>query len=484
MLIDLGFNSKFKELYFCDARYLVIYGGAGSGKSYFVAQRYISKLLTDTLNLLVIRNTGKSNRDSTFALLKQIINNSHIEDKYGNRIELSSLITVNSADMRIKYDRNEIIFAGLDDVEKLKSITFSNGELTDVWVEEASEIKESDFNQLDIRLRGEGKKKQIVLSFNPIDVNHWLKHRFIDVKSDDIVVSHSTYKDNEHLDADYKKLLESYKDTDRYYYDVYCLGNWGVLGATVFDAFKINERLTVIENPVTVGFFKYRYDGINLTDIQWVDDTNGSISIYKLPSKKSYVIGGDTAGEGSDYFVGQVLDQDGTQCAVLRQQTDSDLWTKQMYCLAKYYHDALLTIEVNFDSYPIQELQRIGYTNMYVRQVNDTALERYKKAYGFRTDKWTRPLILNNLIELVREHTDYLNDRKTLEEMLTFVRNEKGRMEAAEGSHDDMVMAIAIAYEGMNQLKPYKDNSKLERDPTFEDDEEFSNKKSDIDYWG
>lgn len=471
------FNRSFWPLLEDEHRYMVIYGGAGSGKSYFVAQRYITKLLTGKLNLLVVRNTGKSNRDSTFALLKQIINSTKLKDQYDNELPTSRLVTVNSADMRIRFGRNEIIFAGLDDVEKLKSITFSNGELTDIWIEEASEITESDFNQLDIRLRGEGTKKQIILSFNPIDVNHWLKRRFIDTGSPDITVHHSTYKDNEHLDEDYKKLLESYRDTDPYYYNVYCLGEWGVLGNTVFDANAISKRLQSITKPIAVGKFSFLYDGQRISDIKWQDDPAGYISLYSLPADKNYCIGGDTAGEGSDYFVGQVLDQDGNQVAVLRQQTDSDLWTKQMYCLGQYYNNALLTIEVNFDSYPIQELQRLGYMNMYIREQNDTALERYKKSYGFRTDSWTRPAILNRLIELVREHTEFFNDRLTLEEMLTFVRNEKGRMEAKNGAHDDLVMALAIAYEGMSQLRPYRKKKAII-------DDEDDRKKDLIHYWG
>ena len=471
------FNRSFWPLLEDEHRYLVIYGGAGSGKSYFVAQRYITKLLTGKLNLLVVRNTGKSNRDSTFALLKQIINSTKLKDQYGNELPTSRLVTVNSADMRIRFNKNEIIFAGLDDVEKLKSITFSNGELTDIWIEEASEITESDFNQLDIRLRGEGTKKQIILSFNPIDVNHWLKRRFIDTKSDDVTIHHSTYRDNEHLDKDYTRLLESYKDSDPYYYQVYCLGEWGVLGNTVFDANRISRRLQSITVPLRVGRFSFLYDGLRISDIRWVDDDNGFISLYSLPAKHNYCIGGDTAGEGSDYFVGQVIDQDGNQVAVLRQQTDSDLWTKQMYCLGQYYNNALLTIEVNFDSYPIQELQRLGYMNMYIRQQNDTALDRYKKAYGFRTDSWTRPMVLNRLIELVREHTEFFNDRLTLEEMLTFVRNEKGRMEAKNGAHDDLVMALAIAYEGLTQLRPYRDKKKVI-------DDEDDRKKDLVHYWG
>jgi len=470
------FNHSFMELLDCIKRYMVIYGGAGSGKSFYVAQRYIYKILTKKCNLLVVRNTARSNRDSTFALLSQIIYS------WG----LDRLFTINKGDLRIRcINGNEIIFAGLDDVEKLKSITFSLGELTDIWIEEASEISEHDFNQLDIRLRGKGTDKQIVLTFNPIDVNHWLKKRFIDVKSDDILVHHSTYKDNEHLDADYKKLLESYKDTDPYYYDVYCLGHWGVLGGCVFDANAISNRLRNLPFNSKVGYFTYDYDGLQITNIKWVESSNGYITMYFPPKKNiKYVIGTDTSGGvGGDYFVSQVHDQNGNQVATFRSQLDSDLCTKQTYCLGKYYNNALLTIEVNFDSFPIQEMQRLGYFNMYLREVNDTALDKHKKAYGFRTDSWTRPAILNHLIEIVREHTEFFNDKLTLEEMLTFVRNEKGRMEAQNGSHDDLVMAEAIAFEGMSQLRISKEKPKKKLD-RFNDDPEFETKKGFDDYWG
>lgn len=108
-------------------RYLVFYGGGSSGKSYFIGQRYIYKILNPKkrTNLLVVRQTGKSNRDSTFALLVQII----------REWNLSQYFSINKSNLRIKclISNNEIIFAGLDDVEKIKSTTFENGELTDIW---------------------------------------------------------------------------------------------------------------------------------------------------------------------------------------------------------------------------------------------------------------------------------------------------------------------------------------------------------------
>ena len=443
------FNEAFIKYLDNDKRYLVFYGGAGSGKSFFVVERFIYKMLKSKMfNLLVVRATGKSNRDSTFALFKQVI----------SKWKLSKHFKINESDLRVKclLNGNEVIFSGLDDVEKLKSVTFSKGELTDVWIEEASEILEADFNQLDVRLRGKGTKKQIVISFNPIDINHWLKKRFFDRQDDNIEIFHSTYKDNQFLDEDYKKLLESYKDTDEYYYNVYCLGQWGVLGKTVFDARKINERLQTIPKPIKVGYFLYDYDGLKITNIRWQNDQNGYIRIYQVPNvpaQTKYCIGGDTAGEGSDYFTAHVLDaKTGEQVAALKNQFDPDLYTKQMYCLGKYYSNALIAIEANFDSYPIRELQRLGYTDQYVREQLDSYTGRMEKRFGFRTTSLTRPTIISNLIQIVREHTETLNDKDTLEELLTIIRNEKGRIEAPEGGHDDQMMGLAIAHEARGQV--------------------------------
>lgn len=227
-------------------------------------------------------------------------------------------------------------------------------------------------------------------------------------------------------------------------------------GKSVFDTQKIIERLSRIKEPIKRGYFTYRYDGLTISNITWVDDKDGYIKLYTLPQQhrySQYCIGGDTAGDGSDYFIGQVLDaKTGKQVAVLRHQFDADQYTRQMYCLGKYYKDALLGIEANFDSYSIRELQRLGYSNQYVRESIDTYTGKTEKKFGFKTTSITRPTILYALIEVVREHSDLLNDKDTLEEMLTVVKNMQGRIEAQEGAHDDLTMALAIAYEIRSQV--------------------------------
>ena len=246
-------------------------------------------------------------------------------------------------------------------------------------------------------------------------------------------------------------------------------------GDNVFDTEKLLSRLETIPKPIKVGYFIYEYDdtkpvGKKISKIRWVNDRNGYIKIYKVPNvpkMTKYCIGGDTAGEGSDFFTGHVLDAaTGEQVATLKQQFDADLYVKQMYCLGLYYKEALIGIEANFDSFPIMELQRLGYYNQYVRTAQDTYTGRTEKRFGFKTTVLTRPTIISRLIEIVREHTDLINDKDTLEELLTIIRNEKGRIEAPEGGHDDQMMGLAIAHHIREQVT--FDTNAIKGDMTYQ----------------
>lgn len=251
-------------------------------------------------------------------------------------------------------------------------------------------------------------------------------------------------------------------------------------GENVFDTEKLLARLETLDKPLKVGYFIYDYDGLRISNIRWVNDKNGYINIYQVPNVPhitKYCIGGDTSGEGSDYFTGHVLDaKTGEQVAVLKHQFDPDQYTKQMYCLGKYYKDALIGIEANFDSFPIMELQRLGYEKQYIRESVDTYTGKTEKRFGFKTTVLTRPTIISKLIQIVREETTSINDKDTLEELLTIIRNEKGRIEAPEGGHDDQMMGLAIAHHIREQvvfnqepLTPYPEFKGWGLDDTTED---------------
>lgn len=444
-------NDKFYRYYADRHRYLVLMGGGGSGKSVFAAQKLVFRLLNEQGHrILVLRKVAKTLRESVFMELKNII--------YGWGLQqLFKIPKGTSSDLHITCaNGNEVLFAGLDDVEKLKSISG----ITSIWIEEASELDASDFRQLDIRLRGQSRNyKQMIITFNPIDVNHWLKKEFFDVRKANAVTLHSTYKDNKFLDAEAVAVLESFKESDPYYYDVYALGEWGVLGKTIFASMKVNERLALlrVRDPiVSRGYFAYLKDvrgQIKEDSIKWIEDADGYIKVFKRPENGiPYVVGGDTAGDGSDNFTGQVIDNvTGEQVAAYKYQFDEDLYAEQMYCLGRHYNSALLSIETNFSTYPVKTLTNLGYREMFVREREDTYTGSMTKAYGFRTDKLTRPAAIAELVKIVRESVHLINDMDTLNEMLTFVRNERGRPEAKEGAHDDLIMALAIAYYSRGQ---------------------------------
>ena len=437
-------NASFFPLFFDEHRYLVLCGGGGSGKSIFAGRKVLERCMGEPGHRwLVCRKVAKTLRDSCFAQLRGQLSEHYPKIKY----------KVNKSDMRIELPNgSQILFAGLDDVEKLKSIY----RITGIWIEEASELEPRDFNQLDIRLRDETENyKQIILSFNPISATHWLKGRFFDTPDERAKTHRSTYKDNPYLPEEARRTLEAFRETDPYYYQVYCLGEWGVTGKTIFDARAVGERLREAPAPIREGFFTYEeVPGTaedprpRITKWTWQEEKGGPIQIFRDPEKgRPYVIGGDTAGDGSDWFVGQVLDNiTGAQVAVLRHQYDEDTYARQIYCLGMHYNTALVGIETNFSTYPVKRLEELGYQKLYVREMEDTYDGSIRHAFGFKTTAVTRPVAISGLVEAMRDALGGVSHRPTLEEMLTFVRDEKTRPAAEPGAHDDCVMALAIAW--------------------------------------
>lgn len=436
-------NDTFLPLYFDRHRHLVLMGGGGSGKSVFAARKIDERCATEAGHrILVVRKVGKTLRDSCFQLLKRTAT------KY-YKDAVDYIPKGRSSDMYIRFKNgSEILFAGLDDADKLKSIDGISG----IWIEEASEISREDFNQLDIRLRDEPiEYQQIILSFNPISMTHWLKERFFDAKDPyrRVLTHRSNYKDNRFCSEAERITLEAFEHTDPYYYQVYCLGNWGVLGKTVFDKAILTSRLTALVKPAETGAMQYRYDGLRLTDWRFAAESGGELLVWKMPERgHPYVIGADTAGEGSDWFVAQVIDNaSGEQVARYRTQTDESIFARDIFALGMWYNTALIGVETNFGTHPVKELERLRYPKLYLREREDTITHRIQMSLGFMTTKLTRAVMISNLKDIVREHAELLHDRQTIEEMLTFVKNpQTGKPEAEAGAHDDCVLALAITY--------------------------------------
>ncbi len=226
-------NGVFRQVHRSKKRYILMKGSAGSGKSTDTAQMYIVRLMCEVgRNLMCVRKTEESNRSSTFAELNAAIERMGV----GQFWECG----VSPLNMRCTLTGASVTFRGVQDAasrEKLKSVTFAKGKLTDVWIEEATELEPNDFEMIDDRLRGklpEGLFYQIKMTFNPVSASHWIKARFFDAPDDDTLLCSSTYKDNRFIDDAFSKRMERRRIYDPEGYRVYALGEWGVDGGQYF----------------------------------------------------------------------------------------------------------------------------------------------------------------------------------------------------------------------------------------------------------
>lgn len=239
MEIKAQFNRVFAPTHKTRARYVELKGSAGSGKSVDTAQMYIIRLMEDPgRNLLAMRKAEVTNRYSTYAELTGAISRMGLW-KYWAK-------TVSPLELRC-FNGNRVIFRGANDDgqrEKLKSITFDRGSLTDIWLEEATEFTTQDLDILDDRLRGQlpdGLFYQIRMTFNPVSANHWIKRRFFDVPDPDVLTNHSTYLDNRFIDAEYHRRMERRKVEDPEGYRVYGLGEWGELSGLILTNWQTED---------------------------------------------------------------------------------------------------------------------------------------------------------------------------------------------------------------------------------------------------
>lgn len=221
-------------------------------------------------------------------------------------------------------------------------------------------------------------------------------------------------------------------------------------GRCAFDkAALILRREQVRKDDWEQGSFHIEYNlSGKIQKFKWAPENGGPIRIRKHPEKGvPYVIGGDTAGTGSDKFAAHVLDnRTGEQVAVLHHQFGERMFAEQVYCLGKYYGDALVGIETNYSTFPQMCLEELGYTKFYIRERLDTYTGKMAEAFGFETNARSRPMIIDNLKDVARKALETIWDYDTLGEMLTFVYDEKWKAQAENGEHDDLVMSLAIAH--------------------------------------
>lgn len=226
------FNDSFFPLLDDDDHdYLLLIGGGASGKSYFSFQRAVIRALRDKRKYLVLRNSATDLRRSCWEDMDNTL----------SQFRIKEVVEINKSTFTIKFPNGSMfIFMGLDDPEKVKSIPG----ITDIIVEECSEINLDKFSQLKQRLRGKGNlRNQIVLMTNPVSKANWVYKHFFEngCKEDNCLIHRSTYKDNKFVNEATINALEAYKKTNPYYYRVYCLGEWGSLSKQVYTNYKVED---------------------------------------------------------------------------------------------------------------------------------------------------------------------------------------------------------------------------------------------------
>ena len=278
--IDLSsrlINPVYKEFLHSETRTQIFYGRASSGKSFFLAQRTVLDALQGR-NYLVLRNVARTLRGSCWNEIVKAI----------DRMSVREWFNIGKSDMTITAVNNgaQIMFAGLDDVEKIKSITPATGVLTDIWIEEATEVGYDDYKQLLKRLRGESRhSKRITLSFNPVYKSHWIFQEFFVTKPDSVSILKTTYRDNKFLTDDDRNALET--ETNEYYKQVYTEGEWGVIGGVVFRNWRIGSYELDKRDLLLIGLdFGYINDPSAMV-VSWLRESTKELFIVEEWYQKS-----------------------------------------------------------------------------------------------------------------------------------------------------------------------------------------------------
>ncbi|MBR6613190.1 MAG: PBSX family phage terminase large subunit [Clostridia bacterium] len=281
MNTDVYINDSYMQLINDPTFLKIVFGGSSSGKSYFmIGQNTVLDNMQNGANYLIVRKTANTLRKSVFnEINKGIIN-----------LGVRHLYDISKTDLTITNKQNgkQILFGGLDDVEKIKSITPQNGVLEKIIIEEATETTYTDYKALTKRLRGYSKvPKGITLLFNPILRTHWIYEEFFAdcwndekrfYKDERKLILKTTYKDNKFLTPDDIYLLENEKDP--YFYNVYTLGNFGILGNVVYRNYRV-EDLSAVKNS-----FDNIYQGL---DFGW-NNPNAYVKMHVNESKKQIFV--------------------------------------------------------------------------------------------------------------------------------------------------------------------------------------------------
>ena len=224
-------GKHYGEFWRFKGRYKAVKGSRASKKSSTQSLKVITEIIENpNINWLVVRKVERTLRDSCYAQLKWAI----------HRLKVDNFFKCSTSPLEITYKPTgqKILFRGLDDPLKVTSITVEVGSLCRLWIEEAYEImSEEAFDRLDESIRGQlpkGMYHQVVLTFNPWSDRHWLKKRFFDEPSKNVLAMTTNYMCNEFLSEADLVLFEEMKKNPRRYRTA-GLGEWGIVEGLVYE---------------------------------------------------------------------------------------------------------------------------------------------------------------------------------------------------------------------------------------------------------
>lgn len=260
-------NPPFKDLLDNQDRYILQYGGRGSGKTDSTVKKIIIRLLTaHYFKGILVRKVYDTIKDSQYEGIKSEIENMGLSSLFTFKVSPLSITCING---------NKVIARGLDKADKIKGVDNPSF----VWYEEGNDMTEEDFNVVTTTIRStQADYLQEIFSFNPEAEtpkyeDFWIYKKFfkgrteksfrstvtVEVEIDgekqqveySYTVIHSTYKDNPHLPAVTKAYYEDFKRTDPYYYKVWALGEWGnrEVGSRFYKTFDYKHVKAVEYNP-------------------------------------------------------------------------------------------------------------------------------------------------------------------------------------------------------------------------------------------
>jgi len=230
--IDIKPTNIFKKNYLSTSPILVNRGGAGSSKSYSIAQLLTILFLKNTqIKILALRKSSTYIKDSLLKDFKDVMDD----------FSAGQLIKYNKTERYFSSGKKLIQLGSVDDAEKYKSTDWNY-----IWLEEATEFTFEEFKTLKLRNRTKAvpdRPNQVILTFNPTSSLSWIKTEILDKNIYDYTEIISSYKDNSYLPDFYVKDLQDLEKQDANFYRIYTLGEWGILENVIYSNWQVIDAI-------------------------------------------------------------------------------------------------------------------------------------------------------------------------------------------------------------------------------------------------